>query len=140
MVDVPADTPVITPVVLPVVATAVLLLLQMPPDDELLNVVVTPEHTVTVPVMPEGFVFAASVLVATLHPLPRSYVIVVVPVVTPDTMPVVLPIVATAVLLLLHIPPALGSLKVAGLPTHVVAAPVIAPGVWLTATVVLAGV
>ncbi len=54
------------------------------------------------------------------------------PVVTPDTTPPVDVTVATAVLLLLHVPPEVASLNVTVDPTHTFALPVIAAGNGLT--------
>jgi len=51
MVTVPADTPVTTPLPEPIVATAVLLVLQVPPVVASLKVVVAPAQTDIVPVM-----------------------------------------------------------------------------------------
>ena len=65
---------------------------------------------------------------------------IVVPTATPVITPVVLPAVATAVLPLVQVPPAFGSLNVVGLPVQAVSDPVMAPGVWFTVTVVVAGV
>ena len=47
-------------------------------------------------------------------------------------------IVATELLLLLHVPPVDASLNVVPAPVHVVAIPVIAPGIWFTVTVIVA--
>lgn len=57
-----------------------------------------------------------------------------VPAETPVTTPVPEITVATAVLLLDHVPPEFGLPKVVLLPAHTVADPVIAPGVWFTVT------
>lgn len=51
-----------------------------------------------------------------------------VPAVIPDTIPVPAPTVATAVLLLLHAPPVLVVLKVVVCPTHALVLPVMAAG------------
>lgn len=61
----------------------------------------------------------------------------VVPPDTPATMPVVTPMVATAVLLVVHVPPPV-LLSVTGDPMHIVVLPVIADGSGLTVTVVTA--
>ena len=58
----------------------------------------------------------------------------VVPAVTPYTEPVVEPTVPTAVLLLLHVPPAVPSVNVVVKPTHTVIVPVITPGNGFTVT------
>ena len=50
----PEATPVKIPVDEPMVATAVLLLVHVPPPDVLLNVAVVPGHAVNVPVIAAG--------------------------------------------------------------------------------------
>jgi len=52
--DVPALTPVTTPVPATTVATAGLALLQLPPGEAFVNVVVEPTHTSNVPPMAAG--------------------------------------------------------------------------------------
>ena len=60
--------PVTTPVVKPTVATPVLLLVQVPvPASK--RVVVRPEHTVFVPVMPDGKELTVSIAVAAQEPI-----------------------------------------------------------------------
>ena len=108
MVVVPAVTPVIMPAVL-MVATDGVLLLHVPPMVVLLTVVVSPAHTCSVPVMVAGSGFTVTVAVR-IQPVPSEYVIVavaavVLPVSTPLTVPVA-STVATAVLLLAQVPPA----------------------------------
>jgi len=63
---------------------------------------------------------------------------VVVPYDKPDTMPDVMPVVATAVLLLVHVPPFTASLKVTGEPTQILAGPEMAEGGGTTVSVVVA--
>jgi hypothetical protein len=60
--------------------------------------------------------------------------ILAVPAVRPDTIPVPAPTVATAVLLLLHAPPVLVVLSVVVWPTQALVLPVIAAGSGLTVT------
>jgi len=60
-----------------------------------------------------------------------------VPRVPPDTIPVVLPMVAVVVLVLTQVPPATPSLRVMVAPTHTADGPVIGAGIVYTATVVL---
>ena len=64
---------------------------------------------------------------------------VVVPPATPDTIPV-LPTVAIVVLVLLHVPPVVPSLKDVVAPAHMVAVPLIAPGTGKGLTVKVTGV
>ena len=55
----------------------------------------------------------------------------------PVRIPVVAPIVPTAVLLLLQVPPVLASLRVVVLPAHIGVVPIMAPGVGFTVIVVV---
>jgi hypothetical protein len=75
-----------------------------------------------------GAVLTVIILVArtVAQLLVTAYVIVDVPAVTPLTMPVSEPTVATAVLLLLHVPPLAVSLSVTGVPVHTDVEPEIA--------------
>ena len=103
MVAVPPDAPdVIAPVVGFIDTIEVLLLLQVPPDGVPVNVAVFTAQNDVVPVI-EGVG-----LIVTIVPvgLPHAVVkwIVVVPVVRPLKSPFEAPIVATTVLLLLHVP------------------------------------
>src|ERR1019366_9069008 len=95
---VPGAMPETTPV-LPTVATAVLLLLHVPPGVASVSVVVLPAQTVAVPVTDDGNAFTVTVAEA-VQPPDVVYVIDAVPGAMPETTPV-LPTVATAVLLLL---------------------------------------
>jgi hypothetical protein len=62
---VPADTPVTTPVPEPIVADEVLPLVHVPPLAMLLNDVVLPAQTLSVPKMGGGAVFTVTVVVPT---------------------------------------------------------------------------
>ena len=107
-VAVPAPTPVTTPAFV-TVATAVLLLVHVPPVVGL-NVVVEPSHIVFEPVMlTPGFAFTVNGVVANeLQPvLVNVYVNVAVPALTAVISPAFV-IVATAVLLLIHVPNVVG--------------------------------
>lgn len=97
----PADTAVAIPEVEPIVATGSVLLLHVPPGVVLLSVVVL-QNEVTPVIGASGF--TVSVTDAT-HPVITVYCIVVVPFDTPVTNPVTGSMVATVVLLLLHVPP-----------------------------------
>ena len=108
IVAVPADTPETTPEPF-TVATLVLLLLHVPPESPLeVSVAVVPVDRVLVPeIVPAlGNAFIVTVVeVLTLQPFAlTAYVTVAVPADTPDTMPEALTV-ATAVLLLLQLPP-----------------------------------
>ena len=63
---------------------------------------------------------------------------VVVPVATPVTIPLVEPMVATDGLLLVHVPPVVGSVRVVVAPTHTNGVPPIVPGAVLTVTTAVA--
>lgn len=58
------DTPVTMPVLDPTVATAVLLLLQLPPDTEFDKFVVEPRHAINIPVIGAGVVVTVTTTVA----------------------------------------------------------------------------
>ena len=122
MVAVPAATPDTMPDV-PMVATPVLLLAHVPPlvvDDK---VVVEPAHTEVVPVITAGSALTVYTAVPTQPPL-TVYEMVVVPAAKVVTTPVPDTIVATLVLLLVHVPPLVGLLSVLPLPTHAANVPV----------------
>jgi hypothetical protein len=86
------------------VATDVAELDQVPPDVVLLRHAVAPMHTELVPVIAAGAGDTKTVVVL-VQPEPSEYVITELPVATPHTTPVVEPMTATAVLLLVHVPP-----------------------------------
>jgi len=67
---VPASTPVAIPLLLPIVATAVVLLVQVPPVDVLLSVVVRPTQTLAVPEMDAGRGLTVSTVVV-IQPVAR---------------------------------------------------------------------
>ena len=130
IVTVPVMTPASKPVAEPMVAMVVLLLLQAPPVDASLSVVVLPVHTRAVPVIVPGNAF--TVTVATVkHPVGSVQVMVAVPTATPFTIPVADPTVAIEMLLLDHDPPVeVESAVVCA--THNPKVPVMAPGAGLT--------
>lgn len=105
-------------------ATAVLLLLHMPPVVVLLSVADVPWHIVVVPPISAGRAFIVTIIWAA-HPVIDTNVMDEVPAIRPLTMPAE-PIVATVVLLLLHVP--LPSASVVVLPAHAVGMPLIAGG------------
>ena len=127
----PAVTPVTTLVELLIVATALLLLVQVPPAVTSPSVVVKPIHTLAVPVMAPGIGFTVMVFVI-LQPVGNKYVITGVEVpATPVTIPVAEPIVASVVIELLHVPPDVASLKVVVAAIQTVFGPEIADGTGL---------
>lgn len=119
-----ADTPVTRPVPKPTVAIAGMLLVHVPLATGWLNVVVNPSHTLSVPVIATG----AGVTVTTIvdvQPALKAYVIVVVPVDTPQTTPVAEPTVPTDGVLLAQLPPGVLFVNVIQEPIHTFVGPTI---------------
>jgi len=134
-VTLPAATPVTTPAFV-TAATAVLLLIQVPPvvGDK---VIVLPAHIVEEGVFTVGFAFTVTDEVVLLHPVLVSVKVnVTLPAATPVTTPAFVTV-ATAVLLLTHVPPVVGD-KVIVLPTHIVEEGVVTVGKSLTVMVPVA--
>ena len=109
------------------------LLDHVPPGVALLSVVDVNTHIALDPVIGAGSGFTVTVRVEK-HPVPMAYDIVAVPLSTPVTMPLAETI-ATAVLLLVHVPPEGVHESVVLAPTHTVAIPVIAEGLGNTVIV-----
>ena len=123
----PPDMPVTTPVVAFTVATAVLPLVHEPPVGLLPRVIVAPSATGVLPVIAPGSGFTVSTAVE-IQPVPKVYVMVVVPPAMPVTKPVVVFIVPAAGLLLLHVPPPALFVRVPLVPTHSTSGPDMLPG------------
>src|SRR4051812_12928751 len=107
MAAAPGDTPVTTPVIASTAAIPAAPLLHIPPVTESLSVVVSPTHipiAIGRPVIATGEVLTVTVVVA-MQPAGAVYVIRAVPVFIPVAAPVLVSMVAIAVLLLLHVPP-----------------------------------
>jgi hypothetical protein len=96
--------------------------------------IVSPRHIVDELVIATAPAFTVSTCV-TKHPFASRYEMVVVPVLRPHKIPVVEPIVPTAALLLLHVPPATEFDNVVQAPTHADVPPVIAVGIGQNCTV-----
>ena len=111
MVVVPAVIPVTILVAVPIVATEVLLLAHVPPAVASLKVLVAPVQALGVPLIALGDVFTVTTVVVLQLPV-VVYVMVVVPAATGVTIPVFGSMVALVVVLLLHVPPVVASLKV----------------------------
>jgi len=125
--------PVATPLTIPVdptLARLVLLLLHVPPVVASLNAVVDPAHTTRVPVIPAGKGLTVTGVVMK-QPVDNVYVIVGVPAAAPVKIPVELTV-AKLVLLLVQVPPVVGSPNVVVFPTHTFVVPVIDNGRALT--------
>ena len=118
------------------VATAVLLLLHVPPGVASVSGVVDPTHTLAVPVMAGGPEVTFTVTVDIQVP-PKEYVITEVPSAMPFTMPVVSPTVAFVVLLLVHVPPPMPSVSEVVAPTQILVIPIMGPGAGVTVTTVV---
>jgi hypothetical protein len=110
MLVVPADSPFTTPVVVLIRAVPGRLLAHVPPVGVLLSVDVLPTHTTGDPIINPGSGLIVTVVVVR-QPVGRVYVMLAVPAAMPVTMPAA-SIVATAVLLLFHVPPVLVVLSV----------------------------
>ena len=134
--DVPPAMPETTPVPTPIVAIPGEPELHVPPPAASVSVVVLPWQTFS---MPE--IGASGVTVTTavaVQPAAVVYTIVDVPLVRPLTRPVPKPMVATAVLLLLHVPPGVASASVDVLPAQSERIPVIGEiGLTVTTAVVV---
>lgn len=140
MVVLPAAMPVTIPV-LPTVAALVLLLLHTPLVAVLFSVVVEASQTwlvpVTVPALGSGLTVTKVVVLVVMHLFDCTKDIVAVPAVIPDTIPVLLPTLATDGLVLFHTPvwPALARVVVAV--AHTTGVPVMLPGVSNRSTVIV---
>jgi hypothetical protein len=99
-------------------------------------VIFRPEHTVFEPEIVPGAAMTVIVLVAAI-PQPVEYVIVALPATPPVTTPLDVPTVATDVLFVLHVPPAVASLSVIFEPEHTDEAPDMVPGAPITVIVVV---
>ena len=88
---------------------------------------VIPWHTVRAPIIAVG-VGLTFIIVVMLHPPATVYVTIEVPRLIPMKIPVVAPIVPTAVLPLCQVPPVTPSPSVVVLPIHTAVEPLIAVG------------
>ena len=115
IVVVPSDTAEQIPVPVPIVATDVVLLVQAPalPYGSTFRPVLEPIHVVAGPKIGFGELPAVTDIVVKI-PAPKWYVIVAVPTFTYVRIPVDDPTTATAVLLLLHVPPGTVIFSVSG--------------------------
>ena len=130
-------TPDTIPVFDPTVATAVLLLVQVPPEVRSTNVLVAPVQTVLEPDIDTGCWLMVIASVAE-QPAGSVYIILTEPVTDPPvTIPLDDPTVAFVRSLLLHVPPVVASARFVVRPVHTVFEPVIATGVGLTVRGVL---
>ncbi len=103
MVPGPATKPVTIPVVEPILAMVGLLAVHIPPVNALLRVIGVEIHTELEPLI-GAIAFTVKVVVAVQPVTFTTYDIIVVPAETPVAEPETDPIVAIAVLLLLHVP------------------------------------
>jgi hypothetical protein len=127
----PPDTPVTIPSVEPTVAIVVLPLVQVPLPVALDRVVVAPTFTTVVPVIADGRALMVILVVAVAipHALVIVYVMFATPAATAETIPLLLPTLATPVLLLVHIPPDTVLLKEVEAPAHIAVVPESVPAV-----------
>ena len=132
----PADLPVTIPVVISTVAIPVALLLHVPPAIASVNCVVSPGHTVNVPVITPGNGLTVTTAVV-IQVVGNVYVIVVVPNgPVPVTIPVVNPTDPIPGELLVHVPPP-PSVNAVVDPEHTANTPVILAGSGFTVTTVV---
>jgi hypothetical protein len=117
------------------VATAVLLLLHVPPGVVSPKVVDVPWHTLKMPVIAEGRPLIVTVTIC-VQPDPNEYVITDVPATAPHTVPK--PVTVIDGLLLVHVPPPAPSISDVQLSTHTCSTPPIGVGAVFTVTVVVA--
>jgi hypothetical protein len=109
------------------------LLLQVPPVTASVRIVVEAWHTVKLPVIAAGNGFTVKIAVV-VQPVGKVYVILVVPASIPDTTPPA-SIVATVVILLAHVPPAVASVSVVVRPWQTLSVPVMIEGSEFTVTI-----
>jgi hypothetical protein len=134
MTPVPADTPVTTPVEAST-ETALPDVLYDPPLVAEDTVMVDPTHTVGADAdNAAGKGFTVTVVVRR-QPVGRLYVTTEVPAIRPFTVPVAEPTVATAVLLLLQVPPGVTSDNVVVVPMQREKLPAIVPGSGFTVSI-----
>ena len=131
MAVVPALRPVTTPPPFTVPVAGVLLL-HVPPGGVDDNVVVEFSHTVVPPVITPGRLFTVTVSVSK-QPFAVTYEMVVVPAAIPVTTPVA-SMVPAAVLLLVHVPPAVVFASAVVWPIQTVGVPVMIAGDAITVT------
>ena len=140
MVTTPTATPDTIPVEEPTVAIDGLLLVHVPPGLGFVSVIVLNTHTLFPVDGPDiGPGEEITVIVNVLkQPVGSIYVMVAVPVEMPVTRPVAEPTVATAGLLLLHVPPGVADVSVVTAPIQTVDVPAIVAGSGLTVTTAVA--
>jgi hypothetical protein len=116
-----------------------LLLLHAPPTVPSVKEVVAPIHTLTAPagVMAPGFGLTVNTDVV-WQPAPMEYVTNEVPADTPPAIPDEVPMVATATLELVHVPPPEASVKEVFDPMQTLSVPLIGATLELTVSVVVA--
>ena len=110
----------------------VLVVLHVPPVVASVNATVAPVHTEAAPVMVDGSGLTVRIPVTEQPETP--YMSVVVPAITPETIPEVLPTVAIAALPVVQVPPLTSSLIIAVPPRQTVSVPFIVGGAAFTFT------
>jgi hypothetical protein len=127
MVTIPPTIPVTTPVA-DMVARKAWLLLHVPPAIELVSVMGLPIQTSLAPVIFTCGIVSTATIPVLRHPVGNTYVIREVPKVRPFTIPELLPIDATLLVPLLHVPPEGADESVEDAPMHIPVVPDIAAG------------
>lgn len=136
IISTPTLLPYTTPVDDPTVVTLPLLLLHVPGDGESLKARVPPRHMFVLPLIADGNGLTVTVAVDA-QPVGSVYDTSLVPAVMPLTTPRDGSIVATLVVRLLQLPPAVPSDNTVVSPAHTDMIPVIAAGNGLTVTIVV---
>ncbi len=131
----PDDTPHSVPVLLPIVASEAGPVDHVPPVAASNSAADEPTHTIGAPAIAGGGGNTVINFVA-VQPAPNEYVIVAKPGDMPHTWPVEFTV-ATAVLLLLHVPPVVASPRSVHEPTHTLDEPVMPAGGAFTVNTVL---
>ena len=126
MMAVPGVLPVTTPV-LPTVATDTMLLAHVPPGVASASITGLPKQAEGIPVIGLG-IGSTVTTVPVAQPVPKVYDTIVVPGAIPATVPVLAPMVPTATVLLLQVPPAVLLPNVVVCPWHTSGIPLMLPG------------
>ena len=134
------ETPLAVPVNAPILTVPVGLLVQVPPVTISVYVIGIPIQMIFGPIIGPGTGLTVTI-VAIWQPVDVNvYMIVVVPVNKPLTIPEVEPIVAIAVLVLVQVPPGVASVSKMVVPGHKADGPTINAGIGLTTKIALSDI
>jgi hypothetical protein len=136
MYEITSD-PAVAPATVPDTTVALLLLLIHVPPPASVRSIVLPTHTAAGPPIAVGNELTVTTAVV-LQPNPSEYVMIVVPVLIPETIPLTEPIVPIGNDPLLQVPPPVPSVSVVVEPRHTPNEPLMGNGVVLTVIVFVA--